>query len=289
MNYLLHLLIYLDIYLIVAMSLNVLMGYGGLLHVAHAAYYGIGAYAAALAMLKFGWGFLPAVGLSMGVAAILSLAVSLPAWRFRGDYFVMVSLAAQGVVYSLLYNWDNLTNGPFGLTGIPRPDIFGLIFNTIDSIAFLSTLIAGLCILGMVVLLRSPWGRLLKAMRDDELAARSLGKNTRLIKLQAFMIASALVAAAGGLYATYVSYIDPTSFTLDESILMLSMVIVGGTGNIRGPLVGAFILIALPEALRFVQIPDVLAANVRLMIYGLLLVLMAHFRPQGVSGTYRLQ
>lgn len=289
MNYLLHLLIYLDIYLIVAISLNLLMGYGGLLQVAHAAYYGIGAYVAALAMLKFGWGFFPAVGLAVVVTGILSLAVSLPAWRFRGDYFVMVSLAVQSVGYSLLYNWVDLTNGPFGLTGIPRPSIFGYKFDTIGVVTLFASVIAGMCILCTVLLLRSPWGRLLKAMRDDELAARSLGKNTRMAKLQAFMFACALVAVAGSLYATYVSYIDPTSFTLDESILMLSMVIVGGTGNLRGPLVGAFILIALPELLRFVYIPDVVAANVRLMIYGLLLVLMAHFRPQGVSGTYRLQ
>lgn len=289
MNYLLHLLIYLDIYLIVAMSLNLLMGYGGLLQVAHAAYYGIGAYAAALAMLRFGVGFFPAVGLAIVVAGIMSLVVSLPAWRFRGDYFVMVSLAVQSVGYSLLYNWVDLTNGPFGLTGIPRPFILGYKFDTIGAVTLFASAIAGMCILGTVLLLRSPWGRLLKAMRDDELAARSLGKNTRVVKLQAFMLACALVAVAGSLYATYVSYLDPTSFTLDESVLMLSMVIVGGTGNIRGPLVGAFILIALPELLRFVHIPDAVAANVRLMIYGLLLVLMAHFRPQGVAGTYRLQ
>ncbi len=289
MNYLLHLLIYLDIYLIVAMSLNLLIGYGGLLQVAHAAYYGIGAYVTALVMLKLGWGFLPAVGLAMAVAGILSLAVSLPAWRFRGDYFIMVSLAVQSVGYSLLYNWVDLTNGPFGLTGIPRPSIIGYKFDSIGTIALFSTITAGLCVLGLVLLLRSPWGRLLKAMRDDELAARSLGKNTRLAKLQAFMLACALVAVAGSLYATYVSYIDPTSFTLDESILMLSMVIVGGTGNIRGPLVGAFILIAIPEMLRFVQIPDAIAANIRLMVYGLLLIIMAHFRPQGLAGTYRLQ
>jgi branched-chain amino acid transport system permease protein len=288
-NYFLHLLLYLDIYLIVAISLNFLVGYGGLLQVAHAAYYGIGAYATALVMLKLGWSFFPAVALAIMATCLLSLAVSLPAWRFRGDYFIMVSLAVQSVIYSILYNWVDLTNGPFGLTGIPRPSIFGYNFDSIGSIALLSTIIAGICILGMVLLLRSPWGRLLKAMRDDELAARSLGKNTRLVKLQAFMFSCAMVAVAGSLYATYVSYIDPTSFTLDESILMLSMVIVGGTGNIRGPFVGAFILIAIPEVLRFLEISDTIAANVRLMIYGFLLIGMAHFRPQGLAGTYRLQ
>lgn len=289
MNYILHLLIYLDIYLIVAMSLNLLMGYGGLLQVAHAAYYGIGAYVTALAMLKLGLGFIPAILLSMVITGILSLLVSLPAWRFRGDFFVMVSLAVQSLVYTILYNWTGLTNGPFGITGIPRPEIFGFKFDNFYGIFGFATILMILCVLMMIILLNSPWGRLLKAMRDDELAARSLGKNTRLIKLQVFIVACAFVAVAGGVYATYISYIDPTSFTLDESILMLSMIIVGGTGNIRGPLVGAAVLIAIPEILRFVHIPDAVAANLRLMIYGLMILTISHLRPQGIAGVYRFK
>lgn len=289
MNYIYHLLIYLDIYIIIAMSLNLLMGYGGLLQIAHAAYYGIGAYVTALLMVKLGWGFIPAIILSSMVSGILSLLVSLPAWRFKGDYFVMLSLSVQVAIYSLLYNWTDLTNGPFGITGIPRPNILIFKFDTIDSIFWLSTAFALLCGAVMFVLLKSPWGRSLKAMRDDELAARGLGKNTRLLKLQAFLIACAMVAISGGLYATYVSYIDPTSFTLDESILMLSMVIIGGIGNFRGPIVGALTLIAIPEILRFMHIPDAIAANTRLLVYGLLLIVMAHVRPQGLAGEYRFK
>lgn len=289
MNYIYHLLIYLDIYIIIAMSLNLLMGYGGLLQIAHAAYYGIGAYVTALLMVKLGWGFIPAIIFSSVVSGILSLLVSLPAWRFKGDYFVMLSLSVQVAIYSLLYNWTDLTNGPFGVTGIPRPAILIFKFDTIDSIFWLSTAFALLCGAVMFVLLRSPWGRSLKAMRDDELAARGLGKNTRLLKLQAFLIACSMVAISGGLYATYVSYIDPTSFTLDESILMLSMVVIGGIGNFRGPIVGALTLIAIPEILRFMHIPDAIAANARLLIYGLLLIIMAHVRPQGLAGEYRFK
>lgn len=289
MNYILHLLIYLDIYIIVSISLNLLIGYGGLLQVAHAAYFGIGAYVTSLLMLRSGLDFIPALFISMIITGVLSLLVSLPAWRFKGDFFVMMSLAVQSLVYTILYNWIDLTNGPFGLTGIPKPDILGYKFDTIGSMFLLATASAISCVLIISLLAKSPWGRLLRAMRDDELAARGLGKNTRLIKLQTFMIACSIVAVAGSIYAAYVSYIDPTSFTLDESILMLSMVIVGGTGNIRGPLVGAFVLIAIPEILRFIHIPDAISANVRLMAYGLLIMLMAHFRPQGLAGTYRLK
>ena len=299
MNYLLHLLVYFDIYAIVALSLNLIVGYCGLLTLAHAGYYAIGGYACALLMLTAGWGFLPALLAGALLSAVASLAVSLPAWRLRGDFFVLASLAVQTLIFSVLYNWSstedplgswkNLTNGPFGLTGIPRPRLFGWDISGTFSYAVFATGIAGLCGFMLWRLKSSPWGRLLLAMREDELAARGLGKNTRLAKVQAFAIASAMAAVAGGLYAAYVRYLDPSSASLDESILMLSMVIVGGLGNFRGPLVGAATLVGLPEVLRFLDLPDAQAANLRLLIYGLLLVLMMHMRPQGIVGDYRLQ
>lgn len=289
MNYIFHVIIYFEIYAIIALSLNLLIGYGGLLQVAHAAYYGIGAYAAALMWTKLGVGFFPGLLAGAVAAGVLSLLVSLPAWRFKGDYFVMISIAVQVLIYALLYNWTDLTNGPFGISGIPRPVIGSYGFVTSGSIAVLY----GVMALGLgtvVALLKwSPFGRALQAMRDDELAARSIGIPVDWLKLQAFALASALVGIAGGMYAGYVSYIDPTSFSLNESILMLSMVIIGGTGNVRGPLVGAAVVILLPEALRFLSLPDALAANVRLLAYGLLIVTMMLIRPQGLAGTYRYQ
>jgi len=297
MNYFLHLLIYFNIYAIVALSLNMIVGYSGLLTLAHAGYFAVGGYAYALATTVMGWSFLPALLLGILVSALLSLATSLPAWRFGGDFFVMISLAVQALLFSLFYNWSepsadvgtwaNLTNGPFGLAGISSPDILGTTFDTIGGMAVISTLTASGCALLSWFLLSSPWGRLLKAMRDDELAARGLGKNVRMVKVQVFAIACGLVAVAGALYASYVSYIDPTSASLEESILMLSFVLVGGVGNFRGPIIGAFILLAIPEMLRVLAMPDAVAAEVRLMAYGLLLVLMMHFRPQGIAGTYR--
>lgn len=299
MNYLLHLLIYFNLYVILALSLNLIIGYCGLLTLAHAAYFAIGAYTYALATLKLGLGFIPALGLAMGIAMILSLAVSLPAWRFRGDFFVMLTLAVQTLIFSLCHNWfspqaelgtwSNLTNGPLGISGVPKPAILGSTFATIGSIAALTSVLAALCAGLVWILVRSPWGRLLKAIRDDELAARNLGKNSRLAKVQVFAIACALAAVSGVIYCSYVSYIDTSAASIDDSILFLSMVLVGGVGNFRGPFVGAFVLLAIPELLRFAQLPDAIAANLRLMAYGGLLVLMAHFRPQGLAGEYRLE
>lgn len=299
MNYAFHLLIYFNIYAIVALSLNLVVGYCGLLTLAHAGFYAIGGYATALLTSQAGWSFFPACAVGAGIAALLSLSVSLPAWRLKGDFFVLATLAVQALVFSALYNWTsadaplgswkNLTNGPFGITGIPRPSVFGWKPATTASFALFSSLVAAVCAFAIWRLTSSPWGRLLMATRDDELAARGLGKNTRLAKVQALAIAAAFAAIAGGLYATHVRYLDPSSASLDESILMLSMVIVGGLGNFRGPLVGAALVVLLPEALRFLDLPDAQAANLRLLIYGLLLVLMMHFRPQGIAGTYRME
>ena len=130
------------------------------------------------------------------------------------------------------------------------------------------------------LLIRSPWGRLLKAIRDDELAARSLGKNSRLVKVQVFAVACALAAVSGAIYCSYVTYIEPSAASIDESILLLSMVLVGGVGNFRGPLVGAFVLLAIPELLRLAQLPDATAANLRLLAYGGLLVQWHIFAPK---------
>jgi branched-chain amino acid transport system permease protein len=298
MNYFLHLFIYLNIYAIVAMSLNLVIGYCGLLTLAHAGYFTVGGYAYALATIKLGWGFLPATLLGVGIAMLLSLAVSIPAWRFKGDFFMMVSLAVQTLLFSLLYNWSspdaevgtwaNLTNGPFGIAGISKPNLFGLHLQSIGGVASLAFAMSTLCALIVWLLVSSPWGKLLQALRDDELVARGLGKNTRLVKVQVFAIACGMASIAGAIYASYVGYIDPSSATLDESILMTCMVLVGGIGNFRGPLVGAFVLLAIPELLRFAAIPAAISANIRLMLYGLLLVLMMRFRPQGLAGNYRL-
>lgn len=299
MNYALHLLIYFDIFLIVALSLNLIVGYAGLLTLAHAGYFAVGAYAYALLTVTQQWGFVPAAVVSMVVSATLSLAVSLCSWRLKGDFFVLATLAAQALLFSAMHNWtsidaplgslQNLTNGPFGIAGISKPSVFGYQAATPIAMAAFATAVAGICGLAIWRLTNSPWGTVLIAMRDDELAARGLGKNTRLLKVQVFAISSAFVAIAGALYASHVRYIDPKSATLDESILMLSMVVVGGIGNFRGPVVGAAILILLPELLRAVSLPDSVAANSRLLIYGVMLILMMHFRPQGIFGEYRVQ
>lgn len=299
MSYVFHLTTYFGIYAILAMSLNIVVGYCGLLSLAHAGYFALGAYAYAVLSIRLEWGFLPALALGMGIAALASLLLSLPSWRLRGNFFVMATLAVQVLLYSAANNWvatdqpvgslRNLTNGPFGITGIGRPVLLGHSFGTPAAMAAISLGGAAICAAICWLLLHSPWGRLLQALRDDELATRGLGKNVHWIKAQAIAVSCAMASVAGALYAGYVGYIDPSMATFEQSILLLAMVVVGGMGNLRGPLVGAAILIAIPELLRMAAFPDALASEARLMAYGVLLVLMVHLRPQGLAGSYRLE
>ena len=299
MSYLLHLLIYFSIYVIVALSLNLVVGYCGLLTLAHAAYFATGGYIYALLTLQLGWGFLPAAAATAVVCGALSLLVAVPAWRFRGDSFVLVTLAVQALIVGALHNWvaagsppgtwSNLTNGPFGLAGISRPAIFGIHLDTQGSFFALSTVLTLAACVICRALYRSPWGRLLRAIRDDELAARGLGKNVRLAKLQALAVSGALVGLAGALYAAYTSYLHPSVGSLEQSILMLCMVIVGGAGNFRGPILGAAVLLLIPELLRLIQVPDAAAGHFQLLAYGLLLIFVVLIRPQGLAGNYRLE
>jgi branched-chain amino acid transport system permease protein len=298
MTYALHLAVYFEIYAILAISLNLVVGYAGLLTLAHAAYFAIGGYTYALLTMLFRCDFPLAAASAAGLSAFLSLAISLPSWRFRGDLFTLLSLAVQTAVFSLMHNWTsaeppgtwtNLTNGPFGLTSIASPQFWFWEASGPGGHALIGAILLGGTLVMVRALTTAPWGRLLKCQRDDELAARSLGKNTRLAKMQVMAFSCGLAGLAGSLYASYVGYLDPSSAGLDESILMLCMVIVGGSGNLKGPLVGAGVLLLIPELLRLADLPDAVAANLRLLGYGALLVLLTHWRPQGLAGEYRVR
>lgn len=288
MNYLLHILIMVNIYLILAYSLNLLVGYTGLLSIAQAAFYGIGAYIATFFVMNFGVNFFLAVLVSIVITMLLSLFVSVPSVRLKGDYFILASMGFQALIYGVLYNWVSITRGPYGISGIPRPEIAGFKFDTIPAYFTLTAVIAILIFLIFRRLVLSPFGRTLKAIREDEIAALGLGKNTAKFKILSFTFSSGIAAVAGCLYAGYMTYIDPTSFTIYESIFILSMILIGGTGNLRGPLVGVIFAIVFPEVLRFIGIPDTIAPNVRQMIYGLTLAVLMYFRPQGIAGEYKM-
>jgi len=286
-SYLLHILIMIGIYIPLALSLNLIVGYGGLLSMCHAAFYGIGAYTTTLLMVNLHVPFYVSLIAGIVLSSVLSLLIAYPSLRLKGDYFVLASLGFQIIVFSVLYNWVSLTRGPYGIPGIPRPTFFGLSLGSIWAFLLFTMIFVAISLLIFYKLYRSQYGLILKCIRDDEMAAIAMGKDTTFYKIWAFVIGSAFAAISGALYAVYVSFIDPTSFTLDESIFILTLVMVGGAGNLRGPLSGVVFLIILPEALRFLGLPDTIAPNVRQMIYGALIIFLMRKRPQGIWGEYK--
>ena len=284
----------LGVFSVLALSLSVVVGYSGFLSLAHAAYFAVGCYTYALITI-WGGDFTVAITVSLILGGILSLALSLPAWRLRGDFFAVSSLAVQAVIFGIIYNWysgeeqsygtlSNLTNGPLGISGLPSPQILTYSLDGDFGRMLLSLCVAVVLIAITRRLLYSPWGRLLRAVRDDELAARSLGKPIRLIRVQTFALSCSMAAAAGVTYASYLGFLDPMQGRVDLSIDILCMVLIGGANTIRGPILGAALLVLAPEFLRFLPMSDHIAADVRRLLYGSTLVGVMHYRPQGLFG-----
>jgi len=289
MEYLLHILILAGIYVILATSLDLIAGYAGILSVAHAAFYGVGAYVAALMALRLHTPFALNLACAMAAAALFGVVVGVPSLRIRDDYFVIATFAFQVITFSVLNNWVSFTGGPMGLPGIPQPDILGWQVRSHPQFLVLVGALAVVTVLVTRAIARSPVGRVLKAIREDEVFAQAMGKNVFAYKMLAFVVGGSLASVGGVMYAHYITYIDPTSFTVMESVFIISVVIIGGAGSVWGPVLGAVVLVSLPEALRFVGMPSSVAANVRQMLYGALLVAFMMWRPQGLLGQYSFQ
>ena len=289
MEYLLHILIMIGIYVILAESLNLIVGYTGLLSIAHAAFYGVGAYVAALMALKVGSPFVINIICAVIISGALGGLVGIPSLRIKEHYFVIATFAFQVIAFSILNNLVSFTGGPMGLPGIPQPVIFGWVISSHIEFLLLVGIFAALVFWFCHRIISSPFGRVLMAIREDEVFALAAGKNVALYKVSVFVIGSGMAAIAGALYAHYISFIDPTSFTVMESIFIISIVIIGGAGSLWGPVVGAVLLVMLPEALRFVGMPSSIAANMRQILYGGLLVAFMMWRPQGLVGKYGFQ
>lgn len=288
MEYLINLAILFCIYGTLALSLNLVVGMTGLLSLAQAAFYGIGAYATAIGMTTLGLGFFPTIVLGMAVNAALAFVVGKILSRFQGDYYAIVSAGLSIIVFSVLLNWKAVTNGPLGIFGIGKPEILGLNFYSNGMFLLLSFLFM-LAAYGIYVLIdRSSFGRVLKAIREDEQLVRVMGYNAKHFKSIIFVISAAMSGVAGAMFASYIAFIDPSTFQLKEGIFLFTIIIVGGLSSAWGSIVGALILISLPEILRFVGLPYETAAQLQQIIYGGMLVLMMVFKPQGLFGKYRM-
>lgn len=289
MEYLLHIFVICGIYSILTLSLNLVVGYTGLVSLGHAAFFSIGAYISALLALNFG--ISPWIGLIAGAcgAAVFGVVIGMPSLRLKGDYLALATFGAGMIVYSIAKNWFSLTRGPMGLPGIPGFSVFGFSLDSTWLYLILVTVFTLVTVFVLQRLVGGAYGRVLRSIREDEIASETLGKYVAKYKLQVFMVGAFFAGIAGSLYAHYITFIDPSSFTVMESITILLMVIFGGMGSIKGSLVGAVMLVIFPEVLRFLGMPSSIAAPTRQMIYGLLLVVFMIKRPQGLLGKYRFR
>jgi branched-chain amino acid transport system permease protein len=252
---------------------------------AHAIFFGVGAYVTAYIALNASDSLLLCMGASAAVSAILSMALALPALRVRGEYFVAASLGLQVIGVTIFSEWKSATGGLGGMIGIPRPTLLGYTFN--DDLAFLAlAVVVLLMMIGITALLvRGSFGRSLMTIRDSESAAQTYGKHVNAIKTLSVAVSSGLAGIGGCLYAFYMSFINVESFTLEMSILLMAMVIIGGTGTLFGPIVGAALLMSLPAALTYLPfLPPAELGTIQQIIYGLAMMLLMMFRPGGLVG-----
>jgi branched-chain amino acid transport system permease protein len=278
--YILHLAILAGIYIILTISLNLIIGYAGQVSLGHAAFYGIGAYVSALVSMHWHFPF-PAAALAALVAAgLCGLALGLPTLRLKEDYLAIVTLGF-GVIVDLIFLNLDITGGPDGLPGIPSPSFVGVSFRP-PWVYLILVIVAVILVLAAASrLVDSYHGRALRAIRDHETTAQVMGINTPAYKIVIFTLAAALAGLAGSLYAHYISFINPETFGLHTSILILTMVVLGGMGSIAGSVLGAVILTILPEMLRQ-------AHAYQDLIYGGLLMLLLICRPEGLLGRGKL-
>ncbi len=300
------------LFIMLALGLNIVVGFAGLLDLGYIAFFAVGAYCyGLLASPQFGlhWPFWALLPLGAGVAAIFGILLGAPTLRLRGDYLAIVTLGFGEIIRVLLNNLNrpvNITNGPQGITLIDPLQIdkfslaqthkaLGLEFTPVHSYYFVFLACVLACIFISLRLENSRIGRAWIAIREDELAASAMGINTRNMKLLAFAMGATFGGVAGGLFASFQGFVSPESFHLIDSIMVLCMVVLGGMGNVAGVVIGAILLTALPEALRYIGplqqrwLGKVIIdpADLRMLLFGLALVLMMLLRPSGIRPARR--
>lgn len=283
MSYVFHIIIFFCIYSMLALSMNMIVGLTGMFNLGHIAFFGIGAYCSALLAFQ---GFPFPVCLLAGalLAGVIGYLIGLPTLKLKGDYLAIATLGLGESIKAVFNNWMGLTRGPMGLPGIPKPTIFSLQIKTTEAYLIFVLLFFALTFLIMEKLFRSPYGRVLKGIREDEFAAQALGKDVFRFKLHTLFLGCFFAGMAGSLYAHYISFIDPSSFTIQQTIFILIMVVLGGMGNNLGAVLGAVVIILIPELLRLLNLPGHVTGPLKQMIFSTLLILLMLFRPRGILG-----
>lgn len=274
-GYILNVLVFVGIHTILAIGLNLLLGFAGQISLGHAAFFGLGAYISGILTVTYSvnpWLAMIAAALAVG---LIAFSVGFPILNLKGHYLAMATLGLGIIIYIVFNEAVDLTGGPSGLSGIPNLSLGAFVFDSDLKNYYLIWAFTLAFMLLSINLAQSRIGRALRAIHDSEVAARVMGVNVRLIKVQIFALSAALSAVAGALYAHTMTFISPTSFGFNFSVELLTMVVIGGLGSIYGSFLGAALLTLLPELLRAFQDYDI-------VVYGLLLILMTMFMPGGL-------
>lgn len=279
-DYVLRILIMSGIFVILTLSLNLVTGFTGQFCLGWAAFYGIGAYTSALLTMKAGVSFWLAMPLGGFVAALFGLLLGLPTMRLKEIYLAITTLGFGEIIRLIMLNWTDLTRGSMGLPGIPAPTILSYEISSNQAYYYLILALVLVTIIAIRRLIDSRTGRALIAIREDELAAKSMGIDVTAYKMLAFAVGAFFAGLAGSFYAHYTSFIDPHTFSFTESIAILAMAVLGGLGSINGSILGAVILTVIPELLRDI-------AEYRLIVFGLIMMAVMLLRPQGLFGKAR--
>lgn len=280
--YLLHVSVIVAIYIIAASGLGLMVGFTGLVSIMQGAFLGIGAYVYALTALKMGMPLVFCLLTALMVTGLSGWLLGTISIRLKGDYFALVTFALAVILYNMFNNLISITGGPMGISGVPG------FFNSQSGFFLMTWGVTVLLLLILKWFVTSPHGRLLKAVREDEILAAAMGKNVKKIKSMAFILAALYACVAGVLYASFISYVDPSGFTPGESIFILAIILIGGAESIQGAIWGSIVLVAIPEILRFFGLPGEIAAGLRQLILGVFIVTIMVFRTRGVAGAYRL-
>jgi branched-chain amino acid transport system permease protein len=277
-SYIVHIVINCFIYITLSLSLNLILGWSGQFSLGHVAFYGMGAYFTTLLMLRADMNFWLATVLSAVGVGIVSWLLCWPTLKLRGDYLAVVTLGMGEVFRLVCNNWTSVTRGSRGLPNIPNPEIFGFVFRSKTSFYYLALVMFLLALIFISRLNTSGYGLALRTIREDDVAAASIGIYPVKFKLSSFVTGCVIASFMGSFYAVYLGFISPSSFQFSGSMTMMAMVVLGGMGSIPGVIIGSTVLTALPEALRSLS-------DYRLVIYGALMVLMMIFRPGGIWGN----
>lgn len=274
----------LGIFIILSLSLNLIAGYTGLLSLCHSAFYGIGAYTTAILLTRFNFDFLFVLIISGIISSFFGFIIGLPNLRLKGDYLAIATLGFGEIMKNIFLNWDNLTGGPKGITEIPSPVIFGLklsLYNKFQYL-FLIWIFVGITYFAIKRITNSRFGRALEAIREDEIATLAMGINVTKYKVVSFVIGAFFAGIAGSLFSVFIKVVVPNSFDFMLSVIVLCMVVLGGMGNNVGAMLGSTIIYFASELPKIIGISSLIPPQFNQIIFGLILVLMMIFRPQGI-------